>query len=190
MVVRNNDPSGGRRGFQPLPPPTIFAVGKRGPKKAGADADPQRGATTTEEAYHTGRRLGEFPPPAGDMSPEGREVWRRRAVDISGRIQIDPMDLPAFRQLCETEANIVCVQDEWVRQGRPVSVGEDGRAKHPAVQTLATLMPIYIRLLQHFGLTPASREKVDFDPRAPQDNRRNDGDEDADPFGRFAQKAH
>lgn len=164
-------------------------MGKRGPKKAGTGADPQRGATTTEQTYHTSRRLGDFPPP-GDMSVEGQEVWRRKAADIDGRIEIDPMDLSAFRQLCELEASIIAIHDEWVKLGRPVSVGEDGKAKHPAIQTLATLLPLYTRLAQQFGLTPAAREKVDFDPRG-ADNSGGDADiREKDPFSRFTRKTH
>jgi P27 family predicted phage terminase small subunit len=74
------------------------------------------------------------------------------------------MDLPMLRLLAEAQATEREMVSVLEREGLTIAAGSGGRKAHPALRAGAAARTTAIRLLEAFGMPPASRQRVDQAP--------------------------
>jgi P27 family predicted phage terminase small subunit len=127
-------------------------------------------------------RVGRVPdkvPPrvAGDvqmpdtLSPDAHRYWRDYCRVLAARGQLSVDSIPALVELCEVEAELRALHDDVRVNGRfqrvktKVGTEEDGDAAYmerarPAYRAIGDAQRRKVALLNEFGLTDASRSKV------------------------------
>ena len=127
----------------------------------------------------TGRVPEKVPPRvAGDvqmpdtLSPDAHRYWVDYCRVLSGRGQLSVDSIPALVELCEVEAELHALREDVRVNGRfqrvktKVGTEEDGDAAYmerarPAYRAIGDAQRRKVALLNEFGLTDASRSKVD-----------------------------
>ncbi len=109
-------------------------------------------------------RLAKAPRPPGHLSPRAAAEWRHLARELVETGVLTGADLRALELLAETLALEADMRAIVAREGATIAGAEGGRKGHPALKIGAEARSQAIRLLEAFGLTPASRQRVDQAP--------------------------
>ncbi len=152
----------GRRG--PPPKPTAIRLLHGNPGK--------RPLNTREPRPRPG--VPRCPP---HLSPEARRVWRRLAHDLKRMGVLTLVDADAIEVYCRTYVRWKAAEDFLEQHGEIYSIRDDrGRikcmAQFPQVAVARHLVLILKGYQQEFGLTPASRTRLQIpwpDERKPWD---------------------
>jgi P27 family predicted phage terminase small subunit len=103
--------------------------------------------------------------PAG-LSPAAARAWRSLARELVAAGVLSAMDLPMLRLLAEALATEREMGAVLAAEGLTIAAGSGGRKAHPALRAGADARTTAIRLLEAFGMSPASRQRVDQAPPA------------------------
>ena len=114
-------------------------------------------------------RLPRAPPPPPGMSSEAALQWRwlaRATVSVGTLTRADTKALELLSNVLATEAQARAL---LTREGLTIMAGSGGRKSHPAAKVAEAARAQATRLLEHFGLTPKSRQSVELPPSRADD---------------------
>jgi len=108
-------------------------------------------------------RLTVPPPPPQDLQEEGRELWKKLAGQLVELKVLTVLDLEALHVLCDA-------WQTWLRLERYAdpanaffTTDKGYVAQHPGVQLRAAAAKTCAACWRQFGLTPLTREALDFE---------------------------
>jgi P27 family predicted phage terminase small subunit len=106
-------------------------------------------------------RRAPTPKPPAHLSAAAQEEWRRCARDLAEADLLTPRDRPAFAMLCESYARWCAAEAQLATLGALTVVNaRGGESVHPLVRVSRGALADYVRMSEHFGLTPLSRGRV------------------------------
>ena len=108
-------------------------------------------------------RLTEPPPPPSHLSERAAAEWNRLAQELVAAGVLTGGDLRSLELLAETLALEAEMRTLIAAEGAtiPSASGDGGRKGHPALKIATDARAQAIRLLEGFGMTPSSRQRVD-----------------------------
>ncbi|MBV8589794.1 MAG: phage terminase small subunit P27 family [Acetobacteraceae bacterium] len=152
-------------------PSNFYAVNLR-PFPATIPFMPQRKSDTLKLISGTSRRdrlprsdptlrLTEPPAPPSHLSERAAAEWNRLAQELVAAGVLTGGDLRSLELLAETLALEAEMRTLIAAEGATIPSGEGGRKGHPALKIATDARAQAIRLLEGFGMTPSSRQRVD-----------------------------
>ena len=136
------------------------------PQRIGDGLKQVRGTARRDRKPHdTTVRLVRPPRPPAHLSQRAAAEWRYLAHELVQAGILTGADLRALELLAETLAMEGEMRAVIAAEGATIPAAEGGRKGHPALKIATEARSQAIRLLEAFGLTPVSRQRVD---RAPQ----------------------
>jgi P27 family predicted phage terminase small subunit len=99
------------------------------------------------------KKIWKHPPGLGK---HGRKLWSRVGNRLVDSGSLDELDRETFETLCRTYHKMVVADDLLEVEGLSVD-SERGSKKHPAFTMWKSYSDLYVKLLNHFGLSPSSR---------------------------------
>jgi P27 family predicted phage terminase small subunit len=106
-------------------------------------------------------RLLKPPRPPAHVSELAASEWRRLAADLVESRVLATGDLRGLELLCQALVLESEMRSIIAAEGATISTAEGGRKAHPALKAAMEARAQAIRLMQEFGLTPSSRQRVD-----------------------------
>ena len=101
------------------------------------------------------------PRPPTHLSQRAAAEWKRLTQELVANGVLTGADLRALELLAETLALEAELRGLIAAEGATIPSGEGGRKGHPALKTAPEARAQAIRLLEGFGMTPTSRQRVD-----------------------------
>jgi P27 family predicted phage terminase small subunit len=145
-------------------------MGKRGPPKKPSALKVVQGTFRKDrEAKSPVNVEPKAPKPPKGMSQLGLACWRRMVPKLVAARVLTELDRELLAAFCECWAmywGLKAVVDEegwtWVSANGNIRV-------HPAVGAMKMMLDNVVRLGREFGLTPASRSRIEALPESPTD---------------------
>ncbi len=104
------------------------------------------------------------PKPPRWLSKPARTEWRRLAPQLDRLGLLTAVDGPAFALLCDTLARLQEYRAQIDREGAVIDGYRGAARKHPLLGPLAQLQRQATTLMEQFGLSPASRARLELPP--------------------------
>jgi P27 family predicted phage terminase small subunit len=120
------------------------------------------------------------PKPPGYLGRYGKQIWKKLAADLVNTGVLTTVDLPAFELCCEAydqyresrdSVYAFIVDDETgKRRRRTLAEYMDGRNSQtmPEYAAMKQAFVTFKSYLVEFGLTPASRNRIDLKEKVPE----------------------
>lgn len=116
-------------------------------------------------------RLAKAPRPPASLSPRAAAEWREMAPVLVAAGLLTSADLRLLAMLSETLAMEAELRDLVRTEGVTIPAAEGaGRKGHPALKAILETRAQGLRMLEAFGMSPASRQRVDPAPAGRDDN--------------------
>lgn len=113
-----------------------------------------------------------IPEPPEGMGDEARRCWDRLVpVLVTVRI-LTVIDREALVMLCNSWAHYWYLQGVVEEEGFTYTSAKGNVLQHPAVSSMNKALENCLRLAREFGLTPASRSRIEALPKPPEDPSR------------------
>ena len=110
------------------------------------------------------------------LAGEGRVMWGELGPKLRRLGLLTDLDLNSFARLCQLHGRWLAAS-RFIQENGATYMGPGGLEKrHPMAAVAADLERQLLALEQHFGLTPASRQRLSLDPC--QQSERRDAMED------------
>lgn len=94
---------------------------------------------------------------------DAKKFWRKIAPELINIGLLTAVDVPAFLMLCEHYAVAMAAAEVVAQQG-PMRKDENGvERKHPMLQILRDNSKAFRMYCSEFGMTPSSRQRLDFE---------------------------
>ena len=135
MAIRGAKPKppGQRAGHRPDPHPVVLA-----------------GRPTAEDIAE----------PPEHLPPEAKELWRRDVRTLIDVALVDRVDRGALEAMCIAYARALQAGRVIVADGLFVANGRGVPTIHPAVRIERDAWDAYLRLAEHYGMTPIARIRL------------------------------
>jgi P27 family predicted phage terminase small subunit len=98
------------------------------------------------------------------LDKEAKAHWRKLAPHLERCGLLTEVDGPAFARYCAAYSLWLKASEELNRDGLTVKGYRNHERKHPALTTLFRCEAVMGPLMQAFGLTPASRARLNVSP--------------------------
>jgi P27 family predicted phage terminase small subunit len=172
----------------PLPSPPHLLTWPRKPKPPEVEAASQ--ARISRAADSEARRVQADTPTTLPPAPDNFEMIAAQAWDRFGSVLVESrvlttLDLSALEELCLVYEEVQELRDD-IRDGGRVFVverreGGEVERQRPQVRMLENAQKRLVALMDHFGLTPKSRERVRMHSVPEKGEPEKDKEEKGDP---------
>ena len=141
---------------------------------------PPRKPTTLkllQGTFRKDRASAREPRPSGEptcptfLSPAAKAVWRRVAPELISLGVAKAVDQDVLGAYCSAVADFHAADAIIQRDGLVCEGAKGGTVRHPATIIKAAAAELIRRLGAEFGMTPASRSRVNADPPAPTSDK-------------------
>jgi len=102
----------------------------------------------------------------GDLPEEAKRFWRATAPGLLKLGVLTPLDRAAFTGLCLSYSAMKQASADLDKIGSIVPDRGDSWKKNPAHSMYKANAELFLRFCVQFGLSPLSRQRVDSDPAA------------------------
>jgi len=155
-----------RRGRPPKPTATKIKEGNRG-RRPLDPLEPKPAAIEAGEGGDRSPRSPSLPPAPGRLDEGAARVWEELGAVVVGMKVMTEADLAALELLARAEAWRRELEDDLQENGRFVTVqtrNGEVRRRRPEAAEAEKVTAQVSNMLREFGLTPASRPKVQMVP--------------------------
>jgi len=108
---------------------------------------------------------GELKPPAW-VNSDGKKMWKRLAGQLQAVGLLTEADLESFTMLCQSYGDYVAGEKDMKKNGRYCKhvnkFGAENEVERPVARATHRAFERYRFLCSEFGLTPASRGKIEI----------------------------
>lgn len=104
--------------------------------------------------------LDEMREPPAHLTDDAKDFWKDSVVRLVDVGILDRVDVPALEQLCEQYARVRAAQRVIAEVGM-FARGSTGQIReHPALKIEREATAMFLRLAEHFALTPIARTRL------------------------------
>jgi P27 family predicted phage terminase small subunit len=143
----------GMRGPLPKPPSLKLAMGNPGHRRIpkGVPVAP----------------WGAVPECPAWLTDEAKGFWQENAPELARTGRLTLADGPAFSLLCQTWADCRAAEADVQKEGMTYRNKAGLVKRNPSVSIASMFASMVLTLLGHFGMTPASRARLNIEPLEP-----------------------
>ena len=145
-------------------------MGKRGPPKKPTPLKVVQGTFRPDrEPKNPAILEPQAPKPPKGMSQPGRACWRRIVPKLVAARILTELDRELLAAYCECWAMYWDLKTIVHKEGYTTTTHKGNVIQHPLVGSMNKMLDSLIRLGREFGLTPASRSRIEALPEPPTD---------------------